>query len=96
MLVISDLSSGKNATNLVKNDALQFFKNLGTHVINSMVGHINLNLIIEKLISNKIYNIKYFSDIKDLICKMIEIYKYERVLATIVNIVRRFSMIKVF
>ena len=83
MLVISELSSiGKDVTasNLAQVDALQFFKNLGTHVINSMVGHINLSLIIEKLMSNKIYNIKYFADIKDLICKMIEIYKYERVL----------------
>jgi hypothetical protein len=82
MLVISELSSiGKDVSpNPAQIDALQFFKNLGTHVINSMVGHINLNLIIEKLMSNKIYNIKYFADIKDLICKMIEIYKYERVL----------------
>ena len=78
MLVISDLS-GKEVL-ATQSDALQFFKNLGSHVINSMVGHINLNLIIEKLISNKIYNIKYFADIKDLICKMIEIYKYERIL----------------
>jgi hypothetical protein len=80
MLIISELSSNKIASSSTQNDALQFFKHLGTHIINSMVGHINLNLIIEKLISNKIYNIKYFADIKDLICKMIEIYKYERVL----------------
>ena len=84
VLTIRDLSEEKNNSSTyssqVRNDTKQFFKNLGTHIINSMVGHINLNLIIDKLISNKIYNIKYFADIKDLICKMIEIYKYERVL----------------
>lgn len=70
-----------NLIEFINNDLKVFFKSLGKHIINSMIGYININLIIDKLISqNKIYNIKCYGDIKELIFKMFDIYSYERIL----------------
>lgn len=60
----------------------EYFKRQGSYIINSMVGYLSLGIVIDKLISNPSHTISKFSDIKELVLKMIEVYSYEKTLLT--------------
>lgn len=57
-----------------------FFKNLGSYIINSMVGYVNLTTIIDRMICDPLYGASNFGDIKHLMLKMMEICAYEQIL----------------
>ncbi|RNA12188.1 vacuolar sorting-associated 8 -like protein [Brachionus plicatilis] len=57
-----------------------FFKNLGSYIINSMVGYVNLTIIIDRMICDPLYGASNFGDIKPLMLKMMEICAYEQIL----------------
>ena len=60
----------------------EFFKNLGSYIINSMVGYLNLTTIIDRIVCDPVYGASNFGDIKDLMCKMLEMCSYEQTLLT--------------
>lgn len=46
------------------NETREFFKNLGSYIINSMVGYLNLTTIIDRMICDPLYGASNFGDIK--------------------------------
>jgi hypothetical protein len=58
----------------------RFFKNLGSNLINSMMGYINLTTIIDRIICNPMYGASNFGDIRDLMTKMLDQCAYEQIL----------------
>ncbi|CAF0823316.1 unnamed protein product [Brachionus calyciflorus] len=62
------------------NETKEFFKNLGSYIINSMVGYVNLTTIIDRMICNPLYGASNFGDIKHLMIKMLEMCSYEQTL----------------
>jgi len=63
-------------------DVYDFYKKLGAHIINSMVGYLNLTTIIDRIVSDPLYGASNFGDIKYLVCKMLEMCSYEQILLT--------------
>ncbi len=59
-----------------------FFKNLGSYIINSMVGYLSLTTIIDRIIGDPLYGASKFGDIKELMIKMLEMCSYEQILLT--------------
>jgi hypothetical protein len=57
-----------------------FFRKLGSYIINSMVGYVNLTTIIDRIVADPLYGASNFGDIKDLMCKMLEMCTYEQTL----------------
>lgn len=64
------------------NETKEFFKNLGSFIINSMVGYLNLTIIIDRIICDPLYGPSNLGDIKDLMLKMLEMCSYEHTLLT--------------
>lgn len=62
------------------NETREFFKGLGSYLINSMVGYLNLTTIIDRMICDPLYGASNFGDIKDLMLKMLEMCSYEQTL----------------
>lgn len=62
------------------NETRDFFKKLGAHIINSMVGYLSLTTIIDRIICDPLYGASNFGDIKYLIYKMLEMCSYEEIL----------------
>ena len=58
----------------------EFFKNLGSYIINSMVGYLSLTTIIDRIIGDPLYGASNFGDIKDLMINMLEVCSYEQIL----------------
>lgn len=46
------------------NETREFFKSLGSYIINSMVGYLNLTTIIDRMICDPLYGASNFGDIK--------------------------------
>lgn len=46
------------------NETREFFKNLGSYIINSMVGYLSLTTIIDRMICDPLYGASNFGDIK--------------------------------
>ena len=63
-------------------DVYDFYKKLGAHIINSMVGYLNLTTIIDRIVSDPLYGASNFGDIKYLVCQMLEMCSYEQILLT--------------
>lgn len=66
-------------------EAKMFFKNLGSYIINNMVGYVNLTTIIDRMICDPLYGASNFGDIKHLMLKMMEICAYEQILLNKTN-----------
>lgn len=87
-LLLNDITSAQSKTkndNVIKirlDETKVFFKDLGSYIINSMVGYLNLTTIIDKIICDPLYGASNFGDIKDLMCKMLEMCSYEQTLLT--------------
>jgi hypothetical protein len=64
------------------NETKEFFKSLGSYIINSMVGYLNLTTIIDRIICDPLYGPSNLGDIKDLMVKMLEMCSYEHTLLT--------------
>lgn len=62
------------------NETREFFKRLGSYIINSMVGYLNLTTIIDRMICDPLYGASNFGDIKELMMKMLEMCSYEQTL----------------
>lgn len=58
----------------------EFFKGLGSYIINSMVGYLSLTTIIDRMICDPLYGASNFGDIKELMLKMLEMCAYEQTL----------------
>lgn len=71
--------SGNNFTFRL-DETKSFFKNLGSYIINSMVGYVNLTTIIDRMVCDPLYGASNFGDIKHLMIKMMEICAYEQIL----------------
>lgn len=63
-------------------EARLFFKNLGSYLINSMMGYLNLTTIIDRIICDPMYGASNFGDIRDLMIKMLDVCAYEQILLT--------------
>lgn len=63
----SDPKEQNLAKSLIKDrlyETREFFKNLGSYIINSMVGYLNLITIIDRMICDPLYGASNFGDIK--------------------------------
>jgi hypothetical protein len=80
--VVQSKAKNENAIKLRLDETKVFFKELGSYIINSMVGYLNLTTIIDKIICDPLYGASNFGDIKDLMCKMLEMCSYEQTLLT--------------
>ena len=74
--------SGENSVKQRLDQTKVFFKDLGSYIINSMVGCLNLTTIIDRIVCDPLYGASNFGDIKDLMCKMLEMCSYEQTLLT--------------
>ncbi|XP_013089193.2 vacuolar protein sorting-associated protein 8 homolog [Biomphalaria glabrata] len=66
--------------NSVDKSALDTFKDMTHHVLNSMMGYISPPAILQKIMQDPAYNTGKFGEVKELIIGMLENYNYEETL----------------
>ena len=82
-LLHKEMNAGSSSDLMIKNrlnETRDFFKQLGSYIINSMVGYLSLTTIIDRIICDPLYGASNFGDIKELMLKMVEMCIYEQTL----------------
>jgi hypothetical protein len=83
-MTLNDVATGNEEDSVKErlNETKEFFKNLGSYIINSMVGYLSLTTIIDRIMGDPLYGAANFGDIRELMVKMLDMCAYERTLLT--------------
>ncbi|XP_035826479.1 vacuolar protein sorting-associated protein 8 homolog isoform X2 [Aplysia californica] len=74
------VSPQRKLKNSVDKEAMDNFKEMTHHVLNSMMGYISPPAILQKIMQDPAYNTGKFGEVKELIIGMLENYNYEETL----------------
>ena len=75
------VSPQRKLKNTIDREALDSFKEMTHHVLNSMMGYISPPAILQKIMQDPAYNTGKFGEVKELIIGMLDNYNYEEVRA---------------